>query len=480
MKKKHLDDIKKKSVSGVVITGVVQAVSLLGGFILSILLDPEPYGVFTIVVATTVFLGYFSDIGLAAALIQKKDEVTDDDLATTFTIQQILVVILVVGALVFSKPIADMNGFSIEGLMLFRALIVSFFLSSLKTIPSILLERDLEFKKLVIPQIVEIIVFNVVVVIFVFGGFGVWSFTWGILARSIVGVITIYLVKPWKPALEYNAESARHLISFGVPFQLNSILALIKDNIFIMILPFMLPLSHVGYIGWAKKWSEVPLRLFMDNIIRVTFPTFARLQNNPDKLSRGVNKTLFFLMLFIIPMSIGMVFLIEPLVHLIPKYEKWLPAVPSFYLFVIAAAVAGISTPLLNALNAINKISISLKFMILWTVMQWTIGPALMYVMGFYGFAVTTVIMAFTTIAVVLVTKQRIPFSLWEQIKPALFSSFLMTSFMFASHGYIQNSLGGIMVWAFLGAVVYLLTLYIGFKEQVTREVGSIVRIFRS
>src|SRR3989344_3054018 len=85
--------IKKKAISGVVTftlrTFFIQA------FTLTILLSPEIFGVYFVVLALINLLIYFSDIGLAAALIQKKEEPTRKDLVTTFTIQQSIILILV-------------------------------------------------------------------------------------------------------------------------------------------------------------------------------------------------------------------------------------------------------------------------------------------------------------------------------------------------------------------------------------------------
>ena len=47
-------------------------------------------GLFAIVAESIAILGYFSDIGLASALIQRKEKIEDKDLQTTFTIQQML------------------------------------------------------------------------------------------------------------------------------------------------------------------------------------------------------------------------------------------------------------------------------------------------------------------------------------------------------------------------------------------------------
>src|SRR3989344_8407622 len=126
--------IKKKSIAGIIAltsrTFLLQLVAFGATFLLTIFLTPSIFGIFYVVSAVISFLGYFSDIGLAAALVQKKDEVLRKDLVTTFTIQQALVGLLVVISLAASKSIAQFYNLDASGLWLFRALVLSFFLSS--------------------------------------------------------------------------------------------------------------------------------------------------------------------------------------------------------------------------------------------------------------------------------------------------------------------------------------------------------------
>ncbi|MDP3954753.1 MAG: oligosaccharide flippase family protein, partial [bacterium] len=244
MEELDVKTIAKRSVNGVVAlisrTFIIQLISLL----LTVFLSPSIYGVFFVVSAIIPFLSYFSDIGLAAALVQKKEPVTDDDLKTTFTIQQTLVVTIVVIAFLLSDKIATFYRLEAVGIQLFQALVIAFFLSSLKTIPSVLLERHLHFRKLVFPQIVETFLFNITILILVLKGFGVASFTYAVLVRGMSGLLIIYIIAPWMPKIGFSKKSAKKLLSFGIPFQINSILALLKDDLLIIYLGRVLPLAQ--------------------------------------------------------------------------------------------------------------------------------------------------------------------------------------------------------------------------------------------
>ena len=93
-----LEAVKKRAVRGVaVLTGrtfVLSIISLIATGFLTVFLEPNEFGIFWIVSAVVNFLAYFSDVGLAAALIQKKEKLTKPELNTTFLVQQSLVLSL--------------------------------------------------------------------------------------------------------------------------------------------------------------------------------------------------------------------------------------------------------------------------------------------------------------------------------------------------------------------------------------------------
>jgi O-antigen/teichoic acid export membrane protein len=472
--------VKKRSLTGVVAltsrTFLLQVIAFAATFLLTIFLSPQIFGIFYVVSAVINFLGYFSDIGLAAALIQKKESLTQEDLSTTFTIQQILVGVVVIIALMGSKMISNFYGLDVTGLWLLRSLILSFFLSSLKTIPSILLERKLDFNRLVIPQILETLGFYAVAVVLAWQGFGIVSFTWAVLTRAVVGLVAMYIISPWHITLRLSREVARKLMRFGVPFQLNSFIALLKDDLLTVFLGKVLPFAQIGYIGWAKKWAEVPLRLIMDSVIRVTFPAFSRLQEHKEHLQAAIEKTLFGLSLTIFPISVGLLFFVNPLIHIIPKYGKWEPAVMSFYLLTFSSILAGLSTPLTNALNAIGKIKVTLGLMAMWTVLTWILVLTLIHFYGFIGVPIAFVTVSATLVIVVYLVKRFVQFSFWASIITPLLASLVQIGWYVGTLHFIPQTLVWLVPAAAAGVILYGGVVWLLGK----RRIMDIVRAFRA
>lgn len=449
-------------------TAFLQVVAYTGVFILTILLDPKIFGVFVLVSASVSILNYFSDIGLAGALIRKKEKITDIELKTTFTIQQLLVGTISVAAWLLSSNIGRFYNLAPEGVTLFKALVISFFLSSLKTIPSVILERQLSFNRLVIPQIIETLIFYFLAVVLAWQGWGITSFTIAVLFRSISGLIVLYIIAPWRPGFSFDTSSAKGLLSFGVPFQLNSFLAVVKDDFFTLFLGKVLSFTELSYVGWAKKWAEAPLRLLMDNIIRVTFPAYARLQHDRIVLQKAVEKSLFFLALLTIPMATYLVFSIQPVVSILPRYSKWEPAIFSFYLFAGASVLSTITTPLVNLLNSIGKVKTTLSFMVVWTVLTWTVIPALIPLLGFHAVAAGVLLISFSIIAVIYVVKRYCDFSIAKSLVKPILANIPLVLFLIVSSTLPFPPLRKLVFHTVVGGGLWLLSIWLIAKEEIS------------
>lgn len=413
--------IKKKSVTGAlsyfIRTALIQGLGLVSFLILSAVFGPEEFGIYGIVIQVIGLLVFFSDVGLAAALVQKKESPTRSDYVTAFTVQQSLawLIVIVCIVLAFLGTISDRTG--AVGNWILLSLAVSFPMAALKTIPSIQLERKLEFNTLVKPQLIEQVVFQFVLIACALAGWGAMSYIPAILLRSISGVVSMYMLQPWRPAIGISKTALKALIGFGVQFQLNDFLARIKDQLLFIVLGlYFLPLKEFGLVQWAKNLSVYPYNLTAQNILAITFPTFSRLQHDPQLLKRALEKSLFFISLVIVPLLIGLGIFAYPLTVLVPKYAQWQPVLFTLFLFNVSVIGSAITTPLTNALNAIGKIRTTLNLMIFWTILTWIATPLAIWQFGYDGVAVAAVIVALTSFLPYIFIKRIVAFSALDQL----------------------------------------------------------------
>ena len=467
-----IKSLKQKSVSGALSyfmrTAVLQGIGLVSAFILSAFFSPEDYGVYGYVTQVIGLLIFFSDIGLAASLVQKKNEPSLKDYRTVFTVQQILSWLIVLVAIMVGSSSFIQQKVGPTGNWILLALAISFPLASLKTISSIKLERKLQFSKLVFPQILEQISFHGILIALAWKGYGAMAYTWAILVRSIVGTVAMLFTMPWKIGFQLDRKSLKNLLGFGAKFQLNDLLARIKDQLYFLALGQFFSLKEFGYIQWSKNWSMYPYNLTVQNVMSITFPTFSRLQKYPDLLKKALEKSLFFISLSIFPILVGMSVLINPLTQVIGKYNKWQPAVFSFILFALSVSWSAISTPLVNTLNAIGQINKSLKLMVIWTILTWVISPITIYFFGLNGVALAALLISFTSILSIKYVKEFVAINVWEQIWRQLLAGMVMAGVGLAMQPFLSSSLKFFLIGGFVLGLSYLLALFlIGYKKIV-------------
>ncbi|OGJ16004.1 MAG: hypothetical protein A2632_01490 [Candidatus Pacebacteria bacterium RIFCSPHIGHO2_01_FULL_46_16] len=481
MNQQEIASLKRKSVLGATSyfarTILLQGIGFISAVVLSAYFSPEDFGIYGIVITIIGILIFFSDIGLASTLIQKKDQPTLTEYRSVFTVQfmlSVLILLVCVGVAV-SGLLAQKTG--IVGNYILLALAVSFPLATLKTIPSIMLERELLLSKLVVPQIVEQIGFHVILIWLAISGWGAYAYVPAVLVRSLVGVVTLYFIQRWQIGFSLNWGKLRSLLDFGLKFQLNDFLARIKDQLFFLVLGYILPLKENGYVQWSKNWSMYPYNLTVNNVMSVTFPAFSRLQGHKEQLQTAVEKSLYFITLAIFPILCGMTLFIRPLIELFPVYSKWEPALPSFIFFTLSIAWSAVSSPLTTTLMAIGKINYTLKLMIIWTVLTWVLSPLLLIQLGFNGIALAAFIISFSSILSIRYTKQFITLRVWEQVWCQLFAALGMALVgLLGSHLWSQ-SIWWLLFGIGLTAITYGMLLMLLGKTVLFSQVRSLIAV---
>ena len=485
---KHLDPtgeitleiVKKRAVKGVVVltgrTFFLSLVALVATGFLTVFLEPSEFGVFWIISAVVNFLAYFSDIGLAGALIQKKEAPSREDLRTTFSVQQILVIVLL-GLVVLASPILSrVYSLSPDGRILLYVLAFSLLLSSLKTIPSVLLERSLRFERLVIPQVLENLVYNLVAVFLAWKGFGIASFTYAILARGIVGLVAIYILSPWVPGFAFSRVSLKGLLRFGLPYQGNNFLAMIKDDGMTVFLGGILGPAGVGLLGWAQKWAYTPLRLFLDHVLKVTFPAFSRMQGEKEELKRVVTRSIFFVCFLVFPTTVGILVLAPEAVSIIPRYSKWAPALLPMALISVNTIFAAASSQLTNLLNAIGKIKVTFKLMLMWTVLTWVFVPFLAIKYSVVGAALGYACVGLSSVVAIYIARKYVAFSLKDSLLGPGIATFVMAVALFIGRSLLPTNLVSIGALFLLGVVSYFVTSYLIIGSTLLEDVRKSFR----
>jgi len=444
-----------------------------GSFLfISALLLPSELGIYTAVMAAQRIVSFFTDFGLGAALIQKKEELENDDLKTAFTIQSGITLGIFLLVFALRDYIAGFLRLEADGINLLMVLIFTIFLSSFKTIPSILLERKVRFDKLVLPQIAESLIFNIVLIILILKNFGIESFSWAFLISGVVGIPFYYAISPWRIGFGIEKKSLGHL-KFGLQFQAKNILATIKDDFLTVILVRLLTFAEIGYIGFAQRLSLFAYRYVVDSVTKVTFSAYSRIQTDLSVLKLAIEKSLFFTTSAMFPVLSGLILTGPYIIRYFPPWAtKWEPAALSLIFFSLNALISSVSAILVNLMDATGRVKKTLGLMILWTTLTWVLTPLLIFIYGYNGVALASFLISLTVVITIYMARKIVRFNLLKSIsKPALCTIIMVIIVFIGTKFFVKDMLTLVLV-ILAGAIVYSTLYFLAAKNEIRRALA--------
>jgi O-antigen/teichoic acid export membrane protein len=477
-------DLKKKSLSGMSALFVrqilIKVIFFAGNVILARILAPQIFGIYAIVNFVVTFFSTFGDVGIGAALIQKKGELSREELSTTFWLQQMLVWIVVV-IVTFAAPLALKVYPTLppEGIWLIRAMALSFLFSSLKTIPAVLMERKVDFKRIAWVDITENLAFQSVVISCAFMGLGAWSFILAAITRGLLGAVLIYALSPWRPSLQYRFESVKGLVNFGLPYQGYQILCFLKDAVTPLFVGAYVGAAAVGYLNWARNFAFMPL-VISETFGRVAFPAFSKLQGEAELMTSAIERSIRMMTLVMFPVTAIMVALGPDLTHVVFT-DKWIAGLNAFYLYCISPAFIGIFLPIYSGIMSLGKSRVMLMITLGLIVFEWGVGVPLVLAYGFTGVAMTqpVTVPVFGYAYWLILRRNNIKVSVLCNIRSQFMYALLAAGFARLAMSQLQINLIGILVSIIVGSVSYLILL-MTLNRTLLDEFLSYVRLILS
>ncbi|MCC6764308.1 MAG: oligosaccharide flippase family protein [Deltaproteobacteria bacterium] len=382
-----------------------QALNLAGYALLARLLGPTEIGVLGIVLFVCGFLGTCGGAGLQASLIRLPDEPTPEEYRAVFTLQEAIMGVIALVAVVAAPWLAALYGRPPEEAWLFRMVGVALVVTSFQAIPAAMLERRLDFGKVAFVEVAQALAYNVVVVGLVWAGWGTASFGAALLARAATGALLATLASPWSARPLWDWERARGFLRIGAPLQGTVLVGQLKDSITPIFIGLAAGAATVGYVQWAQTLATGPLWASMV-LSRVYLPTFARVQREPARLARFVDGAVRAAHALVAPGAVLLLALAEPVTRLVFG-PQWLPALPILRILWLVNLVVPTTTAVLALLAALGDTRTSLRFALLWLATTWLFGVPAVLLAGGLGYALANAAVLATNLWLFRVARER-------------------------------------------------------------------------
>lgn len=343
-------------VAGVIWGTIEKFASLFIGFVITVLLarklTPADYGLVNMIHIFTVFGMVLIDGGFGQALIQKRD-VSNKDYSTIFFLN-ILLSLTVFVALYYSAPFIAEFYRQPSLISISRTLFLLFPINAFSIIQHTLLTKQLKVKQLTLVSVVSSLISGFVGLYCAYSGYGVWALVYQTLALYIVRTFTLWIINDWRPIVVFSISSIKAIWNLSINLLGTFTLASIFQNIYTVIIGRFFNVVDVGFYNQAFRFESIATSTVTSAVQRVSFPAFAELQNDMDRLRDAYKKVINVTMYLHLPIMLGIAAIGHDL-FLVLLTEKWLPAVPYFHLLCIASSLYPMHMINVNVIKALGK-----------------------------------------------------------------------------------------------------------------------------
>lgn len=338
-----------------------QGMQLIIQIILARILLPEEYGLIGLLSIFITVSDVFILQGLTTALIREKDA-DNRDYSSVFFANIVLSLVLYM-VLYAIAPVV--SRFYDEPLLvnLMRVLSLNVIIGAIPAVHNAILARNLDFKKSFYRNILNTLTQGAVGISLACGGFGAWSMVFSKLSGTLVGAIVLCVTVKWGPKKIFDFKRIKHLFSYSSKVLVTNLLNTIFNNIHSLIIGRYFSTADVGYYQRGQQTPQVLMSSIDGSMAEVLYPSFAKIQNDTEKLKKAVRYSVCTSMYVVIPVLLGLYTIAEPLTLLILT-EKWLPSVP----FMKLSCIVCMFWPLAHrshAINAIGRSDITLRISII-------------------------------------------------------------------------------------------------------------------
>ena len=473
------DNLKDKTVSGMIWGAVGKVgtltINFLTNLVLARLLMPEDFGAIAMLAIFLAVSNIFIQGGLGAALVQKKNP-DHCDYSTVFY-WNLAVAVLFYIILYLSAPfIADYYALPlVKPLLRVQSLVL--LIQSFSIVQYTQLQKQMNFKALAIRNMAAALAGTLIAIPLALRGYGPWSLVASAILASIVNVLLLWKMSTWRPTWEFSFSSLKTLFSFGGLMLLSSLAETLYTNLQGLIIGKRFSAGDLGYFSQAKKLEEIPVTGLSSIVNDVTFPAFASLQDDLDRLLAGVRTSTKALTFLNFPLMILLMIVAQPLICLLYG-SKWEPSAPYFQILCISGLIYTVNTLNTNVIKSLGKGKIYFFIQII----KRLIGISLILIgmrFGIYGLLWAVACVAYISFIInALVNKRLINYGIFRQLGD--FGSILILALIVGALTYV---LGLILPCHIYLTMLIQIVLYLGLYILIAKllkmeELNTYLAIF--
>lgn len=436
----------------------VSGVQFVLQIILARLLEPEHYGVLSIMIIFTTLANVFIQNGFNTALIQNKD-VEDEDYSSVLWLTLGIAIMLYV-CIFLGAPLVGKFYKMPDIVSPLRVLALILFPGTLNSIQLAKVSREMDFKKVFYSNIGGVVVSGIVGILLAYKGAGLWALVAQNMLNIVVACIVMCFTVNLKIRFVCNLKRVKVLFSYGWKLLVSSLLDTLYQDLRSLVIGKKYDSGTLGYYNRGKQFPQFLINAINGAVQSVMLPAMSAEQDDSVRVKSIMRSSITMSAYVIFPVMAGLAVVAEPLIE-ITLTEKWLPCVPYLQIYCFNFAFYPVHTCNLQAINAMGRSDIFLKL----EVIKKSIGIIALVIAVFcfdspIAIAMTGVFTTFTSCFInAYPNKKLINYSYFEQLKdlmPSLSAAIIMCISVNWIGNLGVNAYLTILFQVFMGIVAYI------------------------
>jgi O-antigen/teichoic acid export membrane protein len=436
----------------------VQGSQFILQIVLARILDPEHYGVLSLMVIFTTLANVFIQTGFNTALVQNKD-VTEEDYSSVFWVTFGIAVALY-GVIFVAAPLIGAFYAMPDIVAPLRVLALMLLPGALNSVQLAKCNREMDFRKVFLSNLSAILVAGGAGVVIALMGGGLWA----LVAQTMLNVFIACLVMCFTCRLRLrfvcNWKRVLQLFSFGWKILVSGLLDTLYNDLRSLIIGKKYDSGTLGYYNRGKQFPQFIITAVSSTVQSVLLPAMSKQQDETKKVKELTRTSIMVGAYILFPLMAGLAGVATPLVRFLLT-DKWLPCVPYMQIYCFSLAFNPVHMCNLQAINALGRSDIFLRLEII----KKAIGIAALVVAVFcfdspIAIAMTGVFTTFTSCFInAYPNKKLIGYSYFEQVKDMLPAFVLSIGMALCVSAVSLLQLGDIVTLALqvvLGVVIYI------------------------
>lgn len=281
-----------------------QGLQFGAGIVLARLLTPADFGLVAMLAIFIAFATCLVESGFASALIQQREESnTDSSTVFWFNIGSGTVMALLLAACApFIARFYDQP----QLVPITWVMALNVWLSSWLTVHVALLTRHLNFRVQAKASGISNLIGAALAIVLAIRGAGVWALVAQTLVTTLLNVIVIWWLNPWRPSVTFSTRSFRKLFRFGGFMLASAVVDTVATRLYSLLIGRLYSGHELGLYSRAVTTRDASQTMLTTIFSRVAFPVLARHGNEPAALQRKLKIANQLTMAINLPAMIGL------------------------------------------------------------------------------------------------------------------------------------------------------------------------------